>query len=149
VADFFRIPRVVAAINLLGSAGLAAAPFWFHRDPFSLFWIWIFIVNPREWAVVKDGRLHWRRGHVFPRSGSVAVADVKCVLVKTIVTPPNHVGVGNVIEYYVVLKDETRLKIPGAAVEHEVLHSMRALNPYIERRSETVPLSSRDPAARA
>ena len=58
-------------------------------------------------------------------------------------------GVGNAIEYYVVLKDEPRLKIPEVAVEHEVLHSMRALNPYIEKRSETVPLSSRDPAARA
>ncbi|HZL72604.1 MAG TPA: hypothetical protein VFC86_09095 [Planctomycetota bacterium] len=155
----------MAAINLRGSAGLAAAPFYFDRDPFSqgsfaylwygilvpfsLFWIWIFIVNPREWAVVKDGRLIWKLGHVFPRSGSVAVADVKCVLVKTIVTPPNNVGVGNAIEHYVVLKDETRLKVPEAAVEHEVLHSMRALNPYIEKRSETVPLRSRDPAARA
>ena len=90
MADFFRIPRVVAAINLLGSAGFAAAPFYFHRDPFS--------------------------------QGSFA---------------------------YVVLKDETKLKIPEAAVEHEVPHSMRALNPCIEKRSETVPLRSRDPAARA
>ena len=106
-------------------------------------------MNPREWAVVKDGRLQWRRVHVFPRSGSVAVADVKCVLVKTIVTPPNNVGVGNVIEHYVVLKDETKLKIPAAAAEHEALHSMRALSPCIEKRSETVPLRSRDPAARA
>jgi hypothetical protein len=78
----------------------------------------------------------------------VDVADVKCVLVKTIVTPRNNVGIGNVTEYYVVLKDETRLRIPEAAVEHEVLHSMRSLNPYVEKRSETVPLRSRDPAVR-
>ncbi|HEU4339205.1 MAG TPA: hypothetical protein VFS19_03985 [Planctomycetota bacterium] len=156
--SWYNHPRVVAAVNLLGAAALAAAPYvMFPKPPdasflrlwygfillFSLFWIWMFIVNPRVWAVVKDGRLSWRRGLVFPSSGSVDVADIKCVLIETVITPPNSVGVGNAINYYVVLKDETKLKASEQAVTFDCLQSMREVNPLIEKRETSVPLNPR------
>ena len=151
-------PRVVATVNIVVMAGLGALLVYmdsnvgrpFRRGTgfylgigficlFELFWIWIFIANPRDWAKVEDGRLRWRRGQIFPSQGSVAVNEVSYVLVEDIITSSNDKRPGKMTRYWVVLKDGSRLRVPEQAVGPEVLHPMRLLNPSIERKSESRP----------
>lgn len=158
MSGFLKSARVTATVNLLVLSGLGAL--LFHMDSgldrrlqrgggfylgllilglLGLFWLWMFVVNPREWAVVKDGRLLWRRGHVFSRRGSAAVDDISLVLVETVITSSDPGRPGSFNRNYVVLKDGTKLRVPESAVEPGVLDSMRRLNPGIEKRSESRP----------
>ena len=132
---------------ILFGAVLAAVPFFLpgvnpgsRTDPFwwawwgvlffwTLFWLVMFVRNPRFFMIILDGRLIW--GDEMSRSlnGSVELMRVRELRVEI------RQGADSSTEkYYVVLDDGSRRELPRNAMiaQADLLAEMQLVNPRIQ-----------------
>jgi len=158
---FRKNARIVAAINFLVFGAFACICFRIGESVYliaglfcgvlELFWIWMFIKNPRVELRIAEGVIRWTRGRLFSAGG-----DTGCIPIATIREVRVEFLRGSRMpgpDVSLILQDGSAVPIPKDCVGHwNQLHlELARINPSIRTTEEHVdsPLRSlQTPSAR-